>query len=238
LTTQPVTTRLQREHWFYTGMALAIALTVFAGFAPTYFLRPYFHPEPLRPLLHLHGIVFSSWVVLLLTQTGLVAAHRTDLHRRVGIAGAVIAALMVLIGTTTAIVRAGEGFTPPGGPPPLVFLVIPLIDMVVFPSLVGAAFYFRRRPDVHKRLIILATISILSAPIARLPFGILQAGPPAFFGLADAFLLPCVLYDLFSRGRVHSATAWGAIVIVASQPLRLMLGGTTLWHAFATLLTQ
>jgi hypothetical protein len=93
-------------------------------------------------------------------------------------------------------------------------------------------------PDVHKRLMVLATISILVAPIAGLPFRILAAGPPAFFGLTDLFLLPRVAYDLFSRGRIHRATAGGAIAILASQPLRLMLGGTPAWLAFATWLTR
>jgi hypothetical protein len=235
---QPFTAERRREHLFYTGMAIAIALTVFAGFARTYYLRPYYVAESLRPLLHLHGVVFTSWVVLLLTQTTLVAAHRVDLHRRFGIAGAVIATLMVIIGTVTAIIRAKEGFTPPGGPPPLVFLVIPLGDMVVFASLVSAGLYFRRRSDVHKRLMVLATISLLAAPIARLPLSILRAGPPAFFGLADLFLLPCILYDLLSHGRIHRATALGAVLIIASQPLRLMLGGTATWLAFATWLTR
>jgi hypothetical protein len=236
--TAPRPAHLRRERLFYAGMAFAIALTVFAGFSRTYYLRPYFTADPLRPLLHLHGLLFSSWVLLLLTQAGLVAGGRVDLHRRLGMAGGVLALLMVVVGTATAIIRAGEGFTPPGGPPPLVFLVIPLVDMVLFASLVGAALHFRRRSDVHKRLMILATISILAAPIARLPLSILQAGPPAFFGLADLFLIPCLLYDLITRGRVHSATAWGAIVIVASQPLRLMLSGTGAWLAFAGWLTR
>ncbi len=90
-----------------------------------------------------------------------------------GIVGAVIAVLMILIGTTTAIVRAQQGATPSGDIPALVFLVIPLTDMLVFGILVGAGFYFRRRPDVHKRLMLLATISILAAAIARLPFAFL-----------------------------------------------------------------
>ncbi len=236
--TSPRAAGLRRERLFYTGMAVAVALTVFAGFARTYYLRPYFTADPLRPLLHLHGLLFSSWVLLLLTQTALVAGRRTDLHRRLGVAGAVLATLMIAIGTATAIIRAKEGFTPPGGPPPLVFLTIPLFDILLFASLVSTALYFRHRSDVHKRLMILATISMLAAPIARLPLSILQAGPPAFFGLADLFLIPCVLYDLITRGRVHRATAWGAIAIVASQPLRLMLGGTGAWLAFAGWLTQ
>jgi hypothetical protein len=167
----------------------------------------------------------------------LVAAKRTDIHRRLGIAGAVIAVLMILIGMTTAIIRAQQGATPAAEIPPLVFLVIPLADMLVFASLVSAGFYFRRRPDVHKRLMLLATISILGAAIARLPFAFFQAGPPAFFGVTDLFIAACFIYDLITRGRIHRATVLGGLVIVASQPLRLMIAGTDAWIAFATWLT-
>lgn len=234
----PALTRRRRERWFYIGMSIAIVITVFAGFAPTYYLRPRFTSTPLTPLLHLHGFVFTSWLVLLLIQTTLVAAHRTDIHRRLGIAGGVIATLMVLVGVTTAVIRASQGATPQGGPPPLVFLVVPLGDMLVFPILVGAGFYYRRRPDVHKRLMLLATVSILGAAIARLPFAILQAGPPAFFGLTDVFIVVCVLYDLITLKRIHRATALAGLLIVVSQPLRLIIGGTHAWLTFATWLTH
>lgn len=217
----------RRQRFFYVGMAVAIAATAFAGFAKTYYL-----------LLDLHGLVFTSWILLLLVQTVLVAADRTPVHRRLGIAGAAIAVLVVIVGTTTAIVRAKQGAAPPGEPPPLVFLVIPLGDMVVFAALAGAGLYFRRRADVHKRLMVLATIALLSAPIARLPFPFLTAGPVAFFGLADLFIVACALHDLTTRGRVHRATAWGAVVIVVSQPLRLIVGTTDAWLAFATWMTR
>jgi hypothetical protein len=232
-----LTTGKRSERFFYFGLSVMIAATVFAGFAPTYFLKSYFGSPPLIPLLHLHGLVFTSWIVLLLTQTTLVAANRTDIHRRLGIAGGVIAVTIVVVGTTTAIIRARQGAAP-GGTLPLVFLAIPLFDMLVFSSLVSAGFYYRRRPDVHKRLMVLATISILSAAIARLPFGILKAGPPAFFALADLFIVACVLYDLISRRRLHRATIWGGLLIVLSQPLRLMISGTSAWMAFATWLTH
>ena len=228
----------RRERLFYTGMAVAFVITVFVGFAPTYYLRPYFDSRPLMLLLHLHGAVFTSWLVLFLTQNILVAANRTRIHRRLGIVGAVIAVLLVIVGTLTAIIRTKQNVVLTGGTAPLTFLVIPLGDMLLFASLVGAGFYFRRRPDVHKRLMLLATISILSAAIARLPFGFLKAGPPAFFGLTDLFIVACLLYDLITRRRIHRATALGGLAIIISQPLRLMIGSTHAWIAFATWLTQ
>ena len=229
----PAIARRRRERWFYIGMSIALVITVFAGFAPTYYLRPYFTAAPLMPLLHLHGFVFTSWLVLFVTQTTLVAAHRTDIHRRLGVAGGVIAVLMVLLGVTTGLIRANQGATPLPSVSPLSFLVVPLGDMLVFAILVGAGFYYRRRADVHKRLMLLATVSILAAAIARLPFAIMQAGPPAFFGLTDVFVVACVFYDLITLRRIHRATALAGLLIVASQPLRLMLGGTHAWITFA-----
>src|SRR5258708_35432679 len=86
-------------------MVVAIVITVFAGFSRTFYLRPYFQTQPLIPLLVLHGVGFSSWMVLLITQTTLIATKRTRTHMRLGIAGGVLASLMIVIGTVTALVR-------------------------------------------------------------------------------------------------------------------------------------
>ena len=229
----------RRERLFYTGMSVAFLFIVFAGFARTYYLRPYFGTPQLTPLLHLHGLIFTSWIVLLLTQTVLVAAKRTAVHRRLGWAGAALALLMILVGTTTAVVRAKLVEVPPGSPSPLAFLTIPLGDMLVFALLIGAGFYYRRRPDVHKRLMLLATIAILPAAVARLPFDFIQqVGPLAFFGLPDLFVLVVLLYDLLTRGRPHRATVWGGLLLIVSHPLRLVVGNTQAWLSFATWLTD
>ena len=145
LTASPVINNRRRERIFYSGMAVLIVITVFSGFARTFYLRPYFQTQPLIPLLIIHGTIFTSWLALLLTQTTLVATKRIQVHRRLGIAGGVLAVLMLLIGTITAIIRAKVIDIPPGSPPPLTFLTIPLGDMLVFGILVGAAFYFRRK---------------------------------------------------------------------------------------------
>jgi hypothetical protein len=226
------------ERLFYTGMAIVVACTVFAGFARTYYLKAYFGAPPLIPLLHLHGAVFTSWVVFFLIQNVLVAANRTRIHRRLGFVGAIIAVLLVIVGVLTAIIRTKQNVALTGDTASLTFLAIPLGDMLLFASLVGAGFYFRRRADVHKRLMLLATVVILDAAVARLPFEFIKAGPPAFFGLIDLFIVACLLYDLITRRRVHSATAWGGLAIVVSQPLRVIIGSTHAWIAFAAWLTR
>ena len=236
---RPAIVAWRRDRLFFTGIVIVMVITVFAGFARTYYLRPYFGNPPLVPLLHLHGLVFSTWLVLLVVQTVLVAANRTRVHRRLGVAGAVVAVLVILVGTFTALIRARLIEVPPGAGSPLVFLTIPLGDMLMFAILVGAGFYFRRRADVHKRLMLLATIAILPAATARLPFAFIQqVGPLAFFGLADLFILVCLLYDLIARGRPHRATVWGGLILVLSQPLRLLIGTTQTWISFADWLTR
>jgi hypothetical protein len=239
LATQPQLTVTRHDRFFYTGMAVLAAAIVFTGFARTYYLKAHFGTPPLRPLVHFHGILFTSWIVLFLSQASLVAAKRTDIHRRLGLAGGVLAVLMVCVGSLTAISAARRGFGPPGAPPPLVFLVIPLFDMLVFAILVAAAFLYRRQPETHKRLMLVATIALLDAAIGRLPFAfILKNGPLAFFGLADLILLACILYDLVTRRRLHPAYLWGGILLIVSQPLRLLIGGTSAWLAFAHWLTR
>src|ERR1700690_1312444 len=128
------------ERRLYTWAALAAIAIVFAGFARTYFLKASFGTPALSTLVHVHGFVMTLWFAFFLMQVRLVAMHRTDLHRRTGVAGALLAVTVLIVGITTAIPAAKLGRTP--GPPPLVFLVIPLGDMLVFASLVSAGLWF------------------------------------------------------------------------------------------------
>jgi hypothetical protein len=228
---------------FYSSIAIAMALTVLAGFAPTYYLKvfgggPMFtiSGSPFTALVHLHGLLFTSWVVLFIVQTALVTRHRVAAHRRMGIAGGVLAAMMVIAGVTTAISAAAQG-SAPRGVTPLAFLAIPLFDMLLFPIFVGAALWMRANKEAHKRLMLLAYISLMAAPVARLP-GVLPLGPLAFFGMAFIFMLAGVTYDFVTRRRVHPAYLWGGALLVASVPVRLMVSGTATWKAFAEFLTR
>lgn len=228
--------RWRRDSVFYTGMALVCAAAVITGFAPTYYLKGAFGGRPLSPLLHVHGLIFTSWIVLFVVQTTLVASHRTDIHRRLGLAGGIIAVLMVVVGFLAAVDSARRGFSPVGAPPPLVFLAIPVFMVVVFAALVGAALYYRRQSATHKRLMLLATISIITPAIARIP--LFSGGPPVFFGITDLLIIACLVYDKVANGRVHRAFALGALFVILSQPLRILIGFSGPWQTFAAWLTR
>lgn len=221
------------ERRLYTWAAIVALLVMFAGFARTYFLKLAFDTPPLTLLLHVHGVVMTAWFVLFAVQARLVANGRTDVHRRLGVAGALLAVAVLIAGTTVAIVGARLGHAPPG-PPPLVFMVVPLGDMLVFAVLVGAALWFRRRSDVHKRLMLLASIGLLTAPIARIQLPALQqCGLVAFFMATIVLVLACVAWDTIRNRRLHPAFALGALLVALSWPLRLALSQTPQWQQFA-----
>lgn len=231
------------DRLFYGGMAIAMGLTVLIGFAPSYYLRlvadgprATLSGGPFTSLVHLHGALFTGWVLLFIVQTALVATHRVAVHRRLGVVGAVLAAGMVALGTSIAIATAARGGAPPGVDP-LAFLAIPIFDMVLFATFVTAALVMRRDKEAHKRLMLLAYISIIVAAVARLP-GVLPMGPLAFFGFGYLFVVVAAIYDLASRRRVHKAYLWGGGLLVASVPLRLVISGTGAWRAFAEFLTR
>lgn len=229
---------------FYSGMAIAMALTVFVGFAPTYYLR-LFSTEgpaatvsgfPFTPLVHVHGVAFSAWVLLFIVQTALIASRRVQVHRRLGIAGAALAAVMIAIGTGTAIAGARAGSAPPGVDP-LAFLIVPLGDMVLFAIFVAAAIGQRRNKEAHKRLMLLAYIALLAAAVARWP-GVMPLGPLGFYGFAFLFLFGGIVYDLLTRRRVHRAYIWGGALLVLAVPARLAFMETSLWLAVAEYLVR
>ncbi|HWR51403.1 MAG TPA: hypothetical protein VN428_09870 [Bryobacteraceae bacterium] len=162
----------------YTWAAIGAAAIVFAGFSRTYFLKPVFGTPPLPGIVHVHGVIMTLWIAVLVVQARLIAIRRVDLHRRVGVAGAVLALVVVVMGVAVAINAARRGSSP--GPPPLVFLAVPMADMVVFASLAGLGLYFRRKPEIHRRLMLLSTLGILPAAFARIGM-IVRSGNPLPF---------------------------------------------------------
>ena len=233
---------LSSERIFFTGMAVALLVFVFAGFAPTYFLLNALHGrtasgfangEELTPLIHVHALSNSAWMLLL------VAGHRPDLHRRLGAFATVLAAAVVISGVATAIV-AGQLHHGPAGRNPRAFLIEPLTSIAGFALLVMCGIMWRRRAAYHKRLMILATISMAIPAGARIanmlhsPF--VPKGPPGGMLLVDLFVAALVAFDIATGRRVHPATIWAGGAFVLSQPLRMLVGETQAWQSVAALL--
>ncbi len=230
-----------RLRFFFVVMASAVIVAVFAGFAPTFYLRGHFTQDrPMSTLLHVHGIVFSAWVSLFLVQTLLIARGARRLHQRLGWIGAGIAAAMVVLVTAAVIeqLRRVNGF-----PPPPLALALSAFDLLVFAALVGAALYFRKRPDWHKRFMLSATILLLGAPMFRAVLRYLGSGDIARVSidstlLVDAFFLPCFAYDLLTRRRVHPAYLVSLLLIVLDQVVQHEVVSWTPWINFSHLLQR
>jgi hypothetical protein len=221
--------------WFYTGFSLAVAATVFWGFSATFFLRGA-SLGPLQPLLVAHGTAFTTWVVLFIVQTALIASDNLALHKKVGIGAALLALLMVGLGLTAAVNSLRLGHAPIPGLDPRSFFAVPFFDILDFALLIGAALWLRGNPGAHKRLMLLGMVSILDAAVARIPLPFIQSGgPPVFFGLTDLFILAALAHDLVATRAIHRAYRWGVPLFILSQPLRLIVGGTALWKGFANL---
>lgn len=239
------TLALQRQplrlRFFFVVMASAVIFAVFTGFAPTFYLRGSFpQNRPMSLLLHVHGIVFSTWVSLFLVQTVLIARGSRRLHQRLGWVGAGIATAMVILVTAAVIeeLRRVKGF-----PPPPLALALSAFDITVFAMLVGAALYNRRRPDWHKRLMLSATIVLLGAPMFRLVVHVIGRGDMSKVSivgtlLVDAFFLPCFAYDLLTRRRIHPAYLVAVPLIVLDQIVQTRVVDWTPWINFANTLQR
>jgi FtsH-binding integral membrane protein len=221
------------DHFFFSAMALAMFTTVFVGFARTYYLAGVFR-APLPSLtIHLHGAAFSCWILLLVTQTSLVAAGRTDIHRRLGIAGFLLASLMVVLGVlaaTDSLARAAG----PTGRDAKFFYIVPLTDMLIFATLILFAFRARRNPQAHKRLLMVATIGLSIAAIARWPIAFLSRNAVMAALLSYIFLIFLVAYDLWTSRKIHRATLWAGGFLIFVQQIRIPIGKTAAWHAVAS----
>lgn len=223
------------ERPLYASAALVAALVVIAGFAPSYYLKSVFGTADLTTLKHLHGVVMTAWFALFFTQARLASTGRIATHRQLGVAGVFVAMLVVAVGMALAIVSVKGGVSPVAGVPPLVFLVLPVGEMVAFAVLFGAAITLRKRTDYHKRLMLLASLSMLAPAFARFPTQALGfSGPSVFFALTDLVILACIAYDTTKNRRLHPAFLGGLIFVVVAQFGRLALSQTAAWKSFAT----
>jgi hypothetical protein len=227
------------EHHFFVSIGIIAAVIILVGFSRTYYLKEFFQTPALLPIIHLHGALFTSWVVLFIAQAWLVSSHRSRIHMRLGIAGFLLAIAMIVVGTTAAITVARLGHVRPGGPPPLVFLVVPIFDMLVFSVLIIAGFLIRRRPDYHKRIMTVATLSLMTAAFGRM-IVMVQGGGNVKLALTFTALLVTIATasDAILHRRIHPAFVWAGGLVLLSIPLRFGVAQTDAWMSLARWLTN
>ena len=230
-TSQHLTAR-KLDRLFFSGMSVLMLVTVLIGFWPSYFSHGMVDAPLKSPIIHLHGALFSSWIILLLVQVGLVVKGNIQLHRTLGLAGFVLAILMFLVGTLTATAQLGHNLDLQR-PLAIPGYMLPMGDLFLFAPLAFFAYRLRRHPATHKRLIIIATIALMGAPLSRFPIAFLNSTVFGQSFVMLGFILLIVAYDLFSLRRVQSATIWGLAYSVFIHAARFPIAFTAAWAMFA-----
>jgi uncharacterized membrane protein YozB (DUF420 family) len=230
-----VLTPRQREHAFFSAMAIASSLAITGGFLNTYGARIMAGSDA-PAIIHLHAAVFTSWLVLFVAQTLLIANGRVATHKKIGAASVALVALMLVTGVAAAIAvtRAGHrGIPGVEFPTAAGFLLLNINSVMVFVLLFAAGWYYRHQAQVHKRLMLTATTGALIGPgVSRLP--VASGNRALIAGLVFAFLFAGPVYDLLTRKRVHPAYLWAcALALMAIGPVEAY-ASTGAWRAIAS----
>ena len=243
MTTEATVRRPRTDHRFFIVAGAAAFAIVFVGFARTYYLKSLFGTAALPWLVHLHGFLMTSWFALFFVQVRLVATHRVDLHRRFGVVGAALAALMVIVGVTVARRGAVRNLhNPHVRGHPFQFTGFILFVLLVFAILVGAALLLRHRRDYHKRLMLLSCLSMVGPGLFRIPLQrvpivafLRTGGPFGLFGLDLLLVYACIGYDTWRNHRLHPAFVFGALLIALEDlPFIGMFLSSATWMHVAT----
>lgn len=215
---------------YYAATCTLLAVIVAAGFGPGYIGAMLSNvANPL--ILHFHAAVFGGWIVLFTTQALLPAIGRVDLHRKLGKFGIGYAVFLVIVGLATTVNRVAFHFNAGEEAFAKAFLIAPLSDMIFFPIFFTAAIAYRHKPEIHKRLMLVATVMLTIAAVARMTFL-----PVSYFVFVAVWLSPIYLamaYDYYRKRIIHPAYVIGFLTL-ALIPLRDRVATTEGWQGFAT----
>jgi len=214
---------------YYAATCALLVLIVIAGFGPGY-VGAMISGVGTPLILHFHGTVFFGWLVLFTTQALLPAFGRVDLHRKLGKFGIGYAVFLVALGLVTTVNRVLFYFNNGQEARARAFLISPLSDMVIFPIFFAAAIAYRHKPEVHKRLMLVATVMLTVAAVSRMGFL-----PSSYFAIVAVWLSPIYLamvHDFYRYRLIHPAYVIGLLTL-AAVPLRTLLTGSAEWQAFA-----
>lgn len=220
-------------------MSLLVLAVVLIGFARTYFLAGMLRAPLPNRLIHVHGAVFTSWVLLVIVQTALIRARKVRIHRTLGMLGFGLAVAMVGLGVAAATDALRRGFVPSGAPfNAATFYIVPITSMVLFSVLIFFAWRMRYQASVHKRLVTLATVSLLDAAIDRWPFAFMGHGPLVANLIYAGIVLLVPLYDLAVVRKFQRVTLLAVAFVLVLHFAEIPLGMTPAWHHFAAFMER
>jgi hypothetical protein len=220
--------RSESDRFVYVWAALATAAIAITGFARTYYLKGVFAGAPLSVLLHIHGAIMTLWCTLFIIQACLIAGRRVDLHRRLGVFGVALAILVVGIGTYATLSATAREVRAHVIGRFHFLLGFNLVNLFLFAVLVGTGVAFRRRPELHKRLMLLAMVSLLAPAIARITLLFTHSGMVQMLAF-DFCILVCVIVDTIIHRKLHPVFVWGGLLIVVSFHLTFAAVQTKMW---------
>ncbi|HEY7334102.1 MAG TPA: hypothetical protein VH639_04400 [Bryobacteraceae bacterium] len=208
-------------------------IAVWVGFSRTYYLAGLFRAPLPNLLIHVHGAVFTLWIVLFASQIGLVTVRRLVLHRRFGLLGFGVAALMVILGVLAASDRLARHSGEPGKETPedvRAFYAIPMGDMLMFAAFVSLGYRHRSDPSAHKRLMLFATFALLDAGFDRWP--VFDPYPLPLVNLIcfGPLVAATMAWDWWSSGRVRKVTICATVFLLTVQEGRHLIGYTAGWQ--------
>ncbi len=200
----------RREDLFFLAVVLLLLTVNFIGFAHTYYLAGMLRAPLPSAIVHIHGALFTSWLILLLIQTTLISLGRIRWHRQLGVLGGIIAALMLIFGPL-ALVGAlrRHAFSASEAN---VFFTADIAGLLLFAFFVTLGIWYRSNTVVHKRLMLFATIAILPPGLSRWSFHFMES-PIAFYGIYLAFPLSIVAFDLLSYRKIQRVTWLGTALV-------------------------
>jgi hypothetical protein len=235
----PFAPRHPADAWFFPTIVAVIWLIMLTGFVPEVVQRAMGTAKPYPLVIHAHAIVFFGWLVFLASQVALIRTGNVAWHRRMGIAGAVLAAAVAVFGPAAAFTMqmAHEARQPPQ------FLAIQLLNIAAFVAFVAAGFAFRHDAAAHKRLMLVATLALIGAGFGRV-VRLLTGGPapftliPGVYVATNVLLLAIALYDYRTRGRVHPVFIVAACAMFGVELLAGLLLRSPAWIEFTRALVS
>ena len=221
----PATVRARRHPAFFPAMSSLLIVFVFLGFAPTYYLRPV-AAGPIPGYLHVHGAAMTAWFLLLLVQTALIATRRRAVHRRLGVSGAVVAAVIVMLNPLVVAWSVPHLMADNNSTQLTALIVVgDLLVVGIFLVLVGLAIRWRRYPETHSRMLLLASLAVSGPALGRLSLNLAGTPLPGIIGLMVLPLM-VVVHDRVMMKRVHPVSAWGTAAIVGSLVVSIAIANT------------